>query len=273
MNELVLVKSADFNGVTLDCYVEPNQQDTGDFWATRTQIGQLLGYAEPRDAIAKIHQRNKERLDKFSTVVKMATPSRGGQNDYPFGNVQDVTVYSFKGLLEICRYSQQPNANAVIDKLWDIADEIRRTGSYSVHKNASVISKTEIEGIVFFYEYAGLKGNQATLALDKYIKSYTGRSALEIGGIELVSQSNKQLLTPTEIGKKFGLSARRVNELLAGAGFQCKIGDKWEALELGEPYSELLDTNKKHSDGTPVVQLKWRTSIFPIIEQLLEAPA
>ena len=267
MNELVLVKSADFNGVELDCYVEPTQEDKGDFWATRTQIGQLLGYENPNDAIRFIHNRNKERLDKFSTPFKL-NGVEGGREV-----AREVIVYNFKGLLEICRYSQQPNANAVIDKLWEIADEIRRTGSYSVHKNASVISKTEIEGIVFFYEYAGLKGNQATLALDKYIKSYTGRSALEIGGIELVSPSKHQLLTPTEIGKEFGLSARRVNELLAGAGFQCKIGDKWEALELGAPYSELLDTNKKHSDGTPVVQLKWRTSIFPIIEQLLEASA
>ena len=272
MNELVLVKSADFNGVALDCYVEPNQEYTGDFWATRTQIGQLLGYSEPRDAIAKIHQRNKERLDKFSTVVKLATPSRGGQNDYPFGNVQDVTVYNFKGLLEICRYSQQPNANAVIDKLWEIADEIRRTGSYSTTP-VPVIPSNTISEAAALYQLAGLKGNQLILTLDKLYKSYAGRSALEIGGIELISPSNKQLLTPTEIGKKFGLSARRVNELLAGAGFQCKIGDKWEALELGVPYSELLDTNKKHSDGTPVVQLKWRTSIFPIIEQLLEAPA
>ncbi len=264
MNELVLVKSTDFNGVALDCYVEPNQEYTGDFWATRTQIGQLLEYAEPGIAIGNIHNRNKERLDRFSRV---------NQIDLPSGGTQEVVLYNFKGLLEICRYSKQSKANAVMDWLWEIADEIRRTGSYSVHKNASVISKTEIEGIAFFYEYAGLKGNQATLALDKYIKSYTGRSALEIGGIELISPSKKQLLTPTEIGKEFGLSARRVNELLAGAGFQCKIGDKWEALELGAPYSELLDTNKKHSDGTPVVQLKWRTSIFPIIEQLLEAPA
>ena len=69
-NELELVTSKQFDGFTFDCYVDPNQQDAGDFWATRTQIGQLLGYSEPKDAIAKIHQRNKERLDKFSAVVK-----------------------------------------------------------------------------------------------------------------------------------------------------------------------------------------------------------
>ena len=44
---------------------------------------------------------------------------------------REVITYNFKGLLEICRYSNQPVANAVIDKLWDIADEIRRTGMYA----------------------------------------------------------------------------------------------------------------------------------------------
>ena len=267
MNDLVLVKSADFNGVALDCYVEPNQQDAGDFWATRTQIGQLLGYADPMRAIAHLHDRNRERLDKFSTVVNLSTVE--GSREVS----RDVVVYNFKGLLEICRYSDQPIANEVIDKLWEIADEIRRTGSYSSHERNSSPSRQELDGIAFFYEYAGLKGNQATLALDKYIKSYTGRSALEAGGVELIAPSKKQLLTPTEIGKEFGISACRVNELLAGAGYQYKIAGKWEALELGAPYAEMLDTNKKHSDGTPVVQLKWRTGILPIVEQLLEASA
>ncbi len=39
-------------------------------------------------------------------------------------------VYSFRGLLEICRFSNQPVANQVIDILWDIADEIRRKGFF-----------------------------------------------------------------------------------------------------------------------------------------------
>ena len=58
------------NGVALDCY---KGDDDGDFWATREQIGQLLGYSHPRQALEKIHKRNADRLNKFSTVVKMGT--------------------------------------------------------------------------------------------------------------------------------------------------------------------------------------------------------
>lgn len=121
---LTLVTSRNFNGHTLNCYVDETDKNIGDFWATREQIGRLLEYAEPRIAIAKIHQRNQDRIDNFSGVVKLVTPE---------GGTQYTTVYNFKGLLEICRYSNQPKANAVMDFLWDIADEIRKTGAYSVN--------------------------------------------------------------------------------------------------------------------------------------------
>ena len=92
---LQLVKSTQFNGITFDCYKENNEQDSADFWATRTQIGQLLEYENPGLSIGNIHNRNKERLDKFSRV---------NQIDLPLGGIQSTTVYNFKGLLEICRY-------------------------------------------------------------------------------------------------------------------------------------------------------------------------
>lgn len=74
MNELQLITSREFNGYTLDCYIEPEQEDKGAFWATREQIGRLLGYANPRKSITVIHQRNKERLDKFCFRYQIDTP-------------------------------------------------------------------------------------------------------------------------------------------------------------------------------------------------------
>ena len=61
-----------------------------DFCATREQIGRLLGYEYPREAIGKFHNRNKKRLDKFSTEVILGTE----QNRT---TTRKVVVYSFKG--------------------------------------------------------------------------------------------------------------------------------------------------------------------------------
>ena len=129
-NELQLLTTREFNGHSLDCYVEQGNDNNGDFWATREQIGRLLGYANPRKAIKDIHIRNRERLNKFSKTVEMRTLFNGAQNEPPLKNAPMVTVYDFRGLLEICRYSNQPVADKVIDVLWDVADEIRRTGMY-----------------------------------------------------------------------------------------------------------------------------------------------
>ena len=119
--DLLLTK--EFNGVALDCYKADNADD--GFWVTREQVGRLLEYSEPMKSIAKIHERKADRLDKFSTIVKLTTVE---------GNrtvTRDVIVYNFKGFLEICRYSNQPKANAVMDFAWSIMDEIRKHGSYA----------------------------------------------------------------------------------------------------------------------------------------------
>ena len=263
MNELVLIKSTDFDGIAFDCYVEPTQQDKGDFWATRTQIGQLLEYENPRDAIKDIHDRHRGRIDKFSTQRKLRLHEENRVV------TREVTVYSFKGLLEICRYSNQSKADAVIDWLWNVVDEIRKTGSYLLNSTPAIPTNAISEGAILF-ERAGLKGNQLMLALDKLYKSYTGKSALQAIEMELIAPKTRQQLTPTQIGERLGIKARQVNALLAGAGYQHKIADRWEALEPGLPYAVMLDVGKAHSDGTPICQLKWCSDILPIVEQLME---
>lgn len=264
MNEdLQLVTSKEFNGVTLDCYIESGHEKDGEFCATREQIGRLLEYSEPMKSVAKIHERNKERLDKFSTIVKLTTVE--GTRTV----TREVTVYNFKGLLEICRYSEQPKANAVMDFLWEVADEIQRTGSYSAVKGNPELPNGVLEGAKLIFETGGIKGNQLALAMDKVYRSYTGRSALQAGEVALTVPTKKQILTPTEIGTHFGLKAQRVNEILAGAGFQHKINGKWEALPPGGDYAVMQDVGKKRGNGTPVRQLKWDSSILTTFAALM----
>lgn len=68
----------------------------------------------------------------------------------------------------------------------------------------------------------------------------------------------KNLVCPPE-------SARKVNSLLQEKGLQEKVADQWVATEKGRVFSELLDTGKKHSDGTPIKQLKWFQSVLNIL--------
>ena len=152
----------------------------------------------------------------------------------------------------------------------EIIPTLRRTGSYSIHKDNPALPSGVLEGAKLIFETAGIKDNQLTLAMDKVYKSYTGRSALAAGEIQIEAPTKRQLLTPTEIAIRFAdMTARKINDILAGAGYQHKISDKWEPLEPGLPYAVMLDTNKKHSDGTPVRQLKWDSSIISQVAHLI----
>ena len=187
-NALQLVTSKQFNGITFDCYQDKTDFDAQDFGATREQIGALLEYVDPEVAITKIHERHKKRLDKFSTVTKL-TRVEGGRTV-----TRDVIMYNFKGLLEICRYSNQPKAEAVIDFVWGIADEIRRNGFYSLAENndedfsgasqeRKYISRGTMRAAAMVFEAAGLKDKDLAKALDGIFEHYTGISALRTAGV------------------------------------------------------------------------------------------
>ena len=138
-----------------------------------------------------------------------------------------------------------------------------------MNKDNPAIPSGVIDSARIIFEAAGIKDNQLALALDKVHKSYTGRSALEAGEIALIAPTKRQFLTPTEIGTHFGLTAHRVNEILAGAGYQHKINGKWESLPPGDMYAVMQDTGKRHSNGTPVRQLKWDSGILSAMEKLM----
>ena len=120
------------------------------------------------------------------------------------------------------------------------------------------------------FEAAKLQDNQLALALDKVYRSNTGQSALDEAGVALVSPKNELALTPTQIGEQCNpvLTPRVVNLLLQDAGYQRRIGKNWEPCDKAAGMYELLDVNKSHSDGTPIKQLKWYSSIIPVVRRL-----
>ena len=227
MNQLQLLTSKQFNGATLDCYVEQGQTHSGDFWATREQIGLLLGYAYPREAIGKIHQRNKERLDKFSGEVNLTTPS----------GTQATTVYNFKGLLEICRFSNQPIANQVIDCLWEIADEIRRTGMFVSEGLLEQLQNNPANFHLLLKQYVALtkKNDKLQKKLDEQMPLATlGKTVLALTGSITIGDAAHLLAQ-----KGINIGQNRLYARCRDDGLLCKRkGKQWnqptqKAIERG----------------------------------------
>lgn len=113
VGQMKLVKQEKFAGLNVGFY----QDENGDVYMTRNQIGEALGYADPVRAMSKLHDRNKERLDEFSVVVRL------GSTD---GKTYDTYVYNEKGIYEIMRKSNQPKADEFYDFVYDIIEGLRK---------------------------------------------------------------------------------------------------------------------------------------------------
>lgn len=218
-----------------------------EIWFVAKDVCDILELGNITEALRELDEDEKG----FFRISEGTSPKGGNPN---------MIIITEPGLYALVFKSRKPEAKAF--SRWvrhEVLPQIRKTGSYSLPKAQGTFA---IDAAIKILEHNRIEGNQLTLALDKVYKRCTGFSLLETAGIALEAPAKHQILTPTDIGKHFGLTAQEVNEKLAGAGWQHKIAGKWEPLEPAGHYAVMQDTGKKHSDGTPVRQLKWESSIL-----------
>lgn len=247
MENLQLVKSENFGDIQCDIY-----QGKDQFYMTREQVGRALEYENPRNAIKDIHARHKERLNRanYSGGRKLTTPS---------GGTQTTTVYTRKGIMEICRHSNQPKADAFMDWVWDIMDDLI-TGKTKLvgmteyqqmivktrEKNANIKEAQLLERIANQYDgtYRQVLHAHATKAL-------TGEYLLPLPQLEAKTYS------ATEIGERLGISSKKVGSLTNQHNL--KTDEYGQRFKDKSPYS-----NKE------VDTFRYYENIIPVLESMLK---
>lgn len=135
-NTLVLADTKKFGTLDIRVYENPAVDHTrpqDDFWMTREQIGAALEYKNPSISIGTIHKRNAKRLDPLSGLINLITP----------GGKQQTYVYNMRGVMEICRYSTQPKADAFMDFCWDVIAALMRGETVSLKANQAELKRQE----------------------------------------------------------------------------------------------------------------------------------
>lgn len=244
MNELAVF--------TFEGNVVRTQADiVGNPWWVAKDVCDVLGIKNNRDAIA--------RLDDDQKASVLLDGSE-------FGTINESGLYTL--ILRSNKDSAKKFRKWVTS---EVLPTIRKTGSYSLALNekARIYPTAEpvFKALTSVAEMFGLEKNQALLYANKATRRETGVDFQSILQIEMKSPEQERSFTPTELGQRFGLSAVKFNKELERLGFQEKKNNSWCATATGKEHSTLLDAGKKHSDGTPIQQLKWRESVLTFINE------
>lgn len=192
---------------------------------------------------------------------------------------QEMTVINESGLYSAILRSRKPEAKAF--KKWvtsEVLPSIRKTGGYQapgavppvpIGPKQIVIAVKLCANLERIGKMFGLKGNQLHLSANRATETVTGVNLLQVLGTSaLVAEEQvAQHFTATDLGQRLGISGRAFNKLLVEKGLQVEVRDAkgaihWKPTRRGEAFAVLVDTNKKHSDGAPVQQLRWLDSVM-----------
>ena len=233
-------------------------------------VALALGYARPADA----YQDHCKLLKKLSfgdlTKLNWANPNPQGEYVMPESDVYRLIVKSAKPEAE--RFER-----------WvfeEVLPSIRKTGGYTLPKAQP--SHTLADALKLSKEAArvarafGFDRNMIALSANNLAKTVTGIDVLQhMGATHLIANPKGQTYTPTELGKMLSppVSAAKLNLLLEASGLQTKEFGHWLPTDKADGLFEWLDTGKRHSDGTPVKQVKWFQDVLTQLPQIKQEAA
>lgn len=205
--------------------------------------------------------RHSDFLDKTVKVLGLEM-SESFRSSYMDSMNRQKPCYRFpkrEACLMAMSYSYDLQAK-VFDRMTELEEQQKPKAVLTLLDTA----RNTFDNALHFAKLFNLEGNQALLSADKATERHTGFSPMKFLQIELRKEEQTLNLTPTEIGKQLNprLSAIGTNKRLESLGYQEKLGSAWVPTTAGKPFAVFLDTGKKHSDGTPVTQLKWLSSII-----------
>lgn len=187
-NPMTVITSKLFGALNVDVY----QNDKHQYYMTREQIDTALEYSDPRIAIYKIHQRNADRLDPLSSVTKLVTQVGNHTEE------RELFCYNLRGVMEICRFSRQPKADAFMDFCWDIMESLMRGDSVLATPQMDAALSKEFIDVRLHALFDSMKNIQSELKstrkdLSEQIEEARATSNEALNTISSVSQCVHQI--------------------------------------------------------------------------------
>lgn len=235
------------------------------------QMGQRMSSREIAELTEKRHDHVLRDIRKLIDEGAIGAPNFGGSEYLSSqGKLMPEYLLDFDATMTLLTgYNAVLRARVI--KRWR---ELEQKETLPIERAKTPSIASEFDALRRIAITAGLEGNAATISADNAMRRMYGVSPLQMLQIELKTENQEQIFTPTKIGEILGFEgrkgARKVNKLLTYLDFQERVGDSWAVTEEGKPYAVILDTGKKHNSGAMVQQIKWKESVIPKLEKLLD---
>lgn len=232
--------------------------ENGTAWLNAGDIARGLGFTETKNDVEYIRWRTiNGYLQGFGFSQDVAKDD--------FIPEQMFYLLAMKANNEVAKKFQLKIAN-------EILPAIRRTGSYSVRREAP----TPCANMVIDVQATAdaicnlITGVQRGIAIAQAIDIVSSKNNIALDGIKLLlppAEHETGYLNATQIGERLGLGKGRVaavkaNKLLAQAALQVKEGKVWRLTDEGTAYGEEMPyTNNGHSG----YHIQWNDSVIDVL--------
>lgn len=220
-------------------------------WMTGEEIGKHLGYSEPRKSIGNIYSRQQEKFKEGQDTTDISLMTVTG--------TKKTRIYSEKGTLKIVRYSNTEIADEIMDEVFDVFLEAKKSSNIEI---PHLIKEEEATRIyASWIQVASLMNVPVHLGQIEAVKEAKRKTEVDFSPLLLKSPEQdkiaeeEMMLEPTEIGKRLEVSGIKINCFLRDIEWQAKVNSSWQPTEKGKKYSSPHSWSRGSKSG---YNLKWK---------------